>query len=68
MKNLASLCDKMTPRLFMKACKERGESIMDFIGPEIEDNGGNVKKAFESVGEYVSDVVWNEILDASGLA
>lgn len=57
----------MTPRLFLKACQERGESIMEFIGPEIEEHGGNVKKGIESVGEYVSDVVWSEILTASGL-
>jgi hypothetical protein len=52
----------MTPRLFLKACKEHGDEIMEFIGPEIEENGGNIKKAIESVGDYVSDVVWNEIL------
>ena len=38
---------------------------MDFIGPEIEDNGGNIKKAIESVGDYVSDVIWQEILKAA---
>ena len=58
----------MTPRLFLKACKERGESIMEFIGPEIDDNGGNIKKAIESVGDYVSDVIWNEILEAAGMS
>ena len=52
----------MTPRLFLKACKERGDSIMEFIGPEIEENGGNVKKALESVGDYIADVVWEDIL------
>lgn len=52
----------MTPRLFLKACKERGDSIMEFIGPEIEENGGNVKKAIESVGDYIADVVWEDIL------
>ena len=57
----------MTPRLFLKACKERGDSIMEFIGPEIEENGGNIKKAIESVGDYVSDVIWNEILEAAGM-
>lgn len=62
MKNLTSLIDKMTPRLFLKACKERGDSIMEFIGPEIEENGGNVKKAVESVGDYIADVVWEDIL------
>ena len=67
-KNLSSLIDKMTPRLFLKACNERGDSIMEFIGPEIEDNGGNIKKAVESVGDYVSDVIWNDILDAAGMA
>ena len=41
---------------------------MEFIGPEIEENGGNIKKAIESVGDYVSDVIWNEILDAAGMA
>lgn len=61
-KNLTSLIDKMTPRLFLKACKERGDSIMEFIGPEIEENGGNVKKAVESVGDYIADVVWEDIL------
>ena len=40
---------------------------MEFIGPEIEENGGNIKKAIESVGDYVSDVIWNEILDAAGM-
>lgn len=65
MKNLISLVDKMTPRLFLKACKERGESIMEFIGPEIEENGGNIKKAIESVGDYVSDVIWAEILESA---
>ena len=64
-KSLCSLVDKMTPRLFLKACKEHGESIMEFIGPEIEENGGNIKKAVECVGDYVSDVVWAEILEAS---
>ena len=58
----------MTPRLFLKACQERGDAIMEFIGPEIEENGGNVKKAIESVGDYVSDVVWNDILDQAGLS
>ena len=43
--NLTSLVDKMTPRLFMKACHEQGDSIMEFIGPEIEENGGDTKKA-----------------------
>lgn len=61
-KNLTSLIDKMTPRLFLKACKERGDSIMEFIGPEIDENGGNVKKAVESVGDYIADVVWEDIL------
>ena len=61
-KDLISLVDKMTPRLFLKACKERGEEIMEFIGPEIEENGGNVKKAIESVGEYICEVVWEDIL------
>ena len=28
----------------------------------------NIKKAIESVGDYVSDVIWNEILDAAGMA
>ena len=59
---MTSLIDKMTPRLFLKACKERGDSIMEFIGPEIEENGGNVKKAIESVGDYIADVVWEDIL------
>ena len=67
-KNVCSCIDKMTPRLFLKACNEHGESIMEFIGPEIEENGGNCKKAMESVGEYVSEVVWTEILEAAGLA
>ena len=40
---------------------------MEFIGPEIEENGGNVKKAIESVGDYVSEVVWAEILSEAGL-
>ena len=64
-KCLCSLVDKMTPRLFLKACKEHGDEIMEFIGPEIEENGGNIKKAIETVGDYVSDVVWAEILQAS---
>ena len=41
---------------------------MEFIGPEIDDNGGNIKKAIESVGDYVSDVIWNEILEAAGMS
>jgi hypothetical protein len=61
-KNVVSLIEKMTPRLFLKACNERGEQIMEFIGPEIEENGGNVKKAIESVGEYIAEVVWEDIL------
>ena len=40
---------------------------MEFIGPEIEENGGTVKKAIESVGDYVSEVVWAEILTEAGL-
>ena len=52
----------------MKACEERGDSIMEFIGPEIEENGGNVKKAIESVGDFVSDVVWNDILEQAQLS
>ena len=40
---------------------------MEFIGPEIEENGGNIKKAVESVGDFVSDVVWAEILQAAML-
>ena len=62
-KALCSLVDKMTPRLFMKACQERGDAIMEFIGPEIEENGGNIKKAIEAVGDFVSDVVWNDIME-----
>ena len=62
-KALSSLVDKMTPRLFLKACQERGDAIMEFIGPEIEENGGNVKKAIEAVGDFVCDVVWNDILE-----
>ena len=58
----------MTPRLFLKACKEKGDSIMEFIGPEIEENGGNIKKAIESVGDYVSEVVWAEILKEAQLS
>ena len=61
-KNVISLIDKMTPRLFLKACRERGEQIMEFIVPEIEENGGNVKKAIESVGEFIAEVVWEDIL------
>ena len=41
---------------------------MEFIGPEIEENGGNVKKAIESVGDFVSDVVWGEILEQAQLS
>jgi len=41
---------------------------MEFIGPEIEENGGNLKKAIESVGDYVSEVVWAEILADAQLA
>ena len=67
-KALCSLVDKMTSRLFLKACQERGDAIMEFIGPEIEENGGNVKKAIEAVGDYVSDVVWNDILDQAQLS
>ena len=67
-KALCSLVDKMTPRLFLKACQERGDAIMEFIGPEIEENGGNVKKAIECVGDFVSDVVWNDILDQAQLS
>lgn len=40
---------------------------MEFIGPEIEENGGNIKKAVEAVGDYVSDVIWAEILAAACL-
>ena len=40
---------------------------MEFIGPEIEENGGNIKKAVEAVGDYVSDVIWAEILTAACL-
>lgn len=61
-KNVVSLIEKMTARLFLKACKERGDEIMEFIGPEIEENGGNVKKAVESVGDYIAEVVWDDIL------
>ena len=64
-KCLCSLVDKMTSRLFLKACKEHGDEIMEFIGPEIEENGGNIKKAVETVGDYVSDVIWAEILQAA---
>lgn len=67
-KNLCSLIDKMTPRLFLKACKEKGDSIMEFIGPEIEDNDGDIKKAIESVGDFVSEVVWAEILREAQLS
>ena len=66
-KALCSLVDKMTPRLFLKACQERGDAIMEFIGPEIDENGGNLKKAIESVGDYVSDVVWQEIMESANL-
>lgn len=52
----------MTPRIFIKACKESGEEIMEFIGPEIEENGGNVKKAIESVGDFIAEIVWEDIL------
>ena len=65
-RNVTSLIDKMTPRLFLKACQERGESIMEFIGPEIEENGGNVKKAVEVVGEFIAEVVWEDIMEAAG--
>lgn len=57
----------MTPRLFLKACTERGDSIMEFIGPEIDENGGNVKKAIESVGEFIAEVVWEDILAAANI-
>lgn len=40
---------------------------MEFIGPEIEENGGNIKKAIESVGDFVSEVVWAEILKEAQL-
>ena len=58
----------MTARIFMKACKERGQEIMEFIGPEIEENGGNVKKAIESVGEFIAEVVWEDILNQADLS
>ena len=67
-KNVVSLIDKMTPRLFLKACNERGDEIMEFIGPEIDENGGNVKKAIESVGDYIAEVVWEDILVQSDLS
>ena len=41
---------------------------MEFIGPEIEENGGNVKKAIEAVGDYVCDVVWDDILEQAHLS
>jgi hypothetical protein len=66
-KNVVSLIDKMTPRIFIKACHERGPDIMEFIGPEIEENGGNVKKAIEAVGDYVAEIVWDDILLQAGL-
>ena len=31
------------------------------------ENGGNIKKAVEAVGDYVSDVIWGEILAAACL-
>lgn len=65
---MISLIDKMTARLFLKACKERGEEIMEFIGPEIEENGGNVKAAIESVGDYIAEVVWEDILNQAELS
>lgn len=65
---MISLIDKMTPRLFLKACKERGEEIMEFIGPEIDDNGGNVKAAIEGVGDYIAEVVWEDILTQAELS
>ena len=67
-KNVVSLIDKMTPRLFLKACNERGDEIMEFIGPEIDENGGNLKKAIESVGDYIAEVVWEDILVQSDLS
>jgi len=66
-RNVTSLIDKMTPRLFLKACNERGDSIMEFIGPEIEENGGNVKKAIEAVGEFIAEVVWEDIMLAANM-
>jgi hypothetical protein len=66
-RNVTSLIDKMTPRLFLKACNERGESIMEFIGPEIDENGGNVKKAIEAVGEFIAEVVWEDIMIAANM-
>ena len=41
---------------------------MEFIGPEIDENGGNVKKAIESVGDYIAEVVWEDILVQSDLS
>ena len=41
---------------------------MEFIGPEIDENGGNVKKAIETVGDYVCDVVWKDILDQAQIS
>jgi hypothetical protein len=41
---------------------------MEFIGPEIEENGGNVKKAIESVGEFIAEVVWEDILNQADLS
>lgn len=66
-RNVTSLIDKMTPRLFLKACRERGDSIMEFIGPEIEENGGNVKKAIEVVGDFIAEVVWDDIMVAADI-
>ena len=52
----------------MKACHERGDSIMEFIGPEIEENNGYLKKAIECVGEFISEVVWEDIMIAADLS
>jgi hypothetical protein len=40
---------------------------MEFIGPEIEENGGNVKKAIEAVGEFIAEVVWEDIMLAADM-
>ena len=40
---------------------------MKFIGPELVNNGGYIKEAIESMGEYFSDVVLNDILEQAQL-
>ena len=59
-----SLVDKITPGVFIEACKESSHGIYRFLGAEFEKSG-DARKAIKAVGKYVCAAIWTKVQEAS---